>query len=559
MKRKEPWYGDEEEPDAADEEEVSSNDFYGEQEDDDRESNIDVNNSDNTSEARALSNVRYSFDCSRERTHWKQNRPSLPGRSSTDPMARPIRTKPVAPPSGLVHQHSTPETRNPPSEAEWRNSEVNGTMPKKRKYDQESSAAPSTIAPPPTSAGFQDLLGITFDERRLREIIHEGRLRAREAALTAESERTSLRTTFDASVSRANRRAHEADEKLRWTLHQHGEAMKLKDKEHEEKLQQLRTRLVDAATKRGDAHTEEIHALKRTIDRQMEEREDLEGDNAILRKELKLAKNVIARHVEDNAASTKDSEDLEILRSFVNVKNNEGKSLEQMRRTLQEAQDKIHSLETELAHRPTLSEVDRKPPNSYPAFHERPMTLPAPQTINTDHILAAVDSATTSFNDMASFVSKLHRNLDDMTMKGIVNEVGQLLWKVDTTNSLLHQLRATALPPPELSRSHQPSPPSRSSFHDHVPVARTDDFSDARPNTASTPARLPLDTPPADFAAADPRAPEQPRAVEIRSAEFRPVDARPIEMRAPLVNGTGERSPDKMLVDERDGPANGHV
>ena len=124
---------------------------------------------------------------------------------------------------------------------------------------------------------------IIFDHAEFLAFFHEGIERAQYARQGADAEKASLRRSFQASISRANRRAHKTQEKLRWQRHKSGEKLKARDRELNQKLKTCARDHVKKKLMRKDFEKK----IKRISETQVKIIRALQRENETLRREFK--------------------------------------------------------------------------------------------------------------------------------------------------------------------------------------------------------------------------------------------------------------------------------
>ena len=109
---------------------------------------------------------------------------------------------------------------------------------------------------------------VVFDHAEFLAFFQKGIERAQYANQGTDAEKASLRQSFEASISRANRRVHEAQERLRWQQYESGEKFKAKDRELNEKLKA-----------RARDHAEEKEAMRKDFEREMKHLSEIQVKN----------------------------------------------------------------------------------------------------------------------------------------------------------------------------------------------------------------------------------------------------------------------------------------
>ena len=238
--------------------------------------------------------VRISHDC----TDFSQNgRPNPLSRSITDPVPRTARPRPAANSSryntGPTSTPNDPPRPSPSMKFQGNLGEVSPiaamTSGKRRKLSPERPAEGSvlnTMPPPPsadaTSSNFVPP-SVVFDQSEFLAFLQKGMDQAHHAAKAFEMEKATLRQNYEASVSRANRRVHDAQEKSRWAQIESGEKIKIRERELNEKL---KGRARDQGEEKEAMRKEFEREKKQVEEVQVKNIEALTRENEFLRRDL---------------------------------------------------------------------------------------------------------------------------------------------------------------------------------------------------------------------------------------------------------------------------------
>ncbi|MCJ1250722.1 hypothetical protein MMC30_007950 [Trapelia coarctata] len=208
-------------------------------------------------------------------------RPPLPVRSATDPVPRPTRSHFPTPsglqPAQLRQRLTAPDSSKTSTDNEGfvRESSTPTDSRKRRKLSDDAAMNSPAMMPA------QDSPGIAGDEDELvvlqegfSQILKRATEKARIRVLEHEAEKSSQYKMFEASVTRANRRAEEAEERLRITHHQYGESAKI---EREQKAYEIKVLKEDFEKKRK-AQVQEVEERLRLAQHQYAEDAKLERE-----------------------------------------------------------------------------------------------------------------------------------------------------------------------------------------------------------------------------------------------------------------------------------------
>lgn len=183
-------------------------------------------------------------------------RSPFPVRGATEPVPRATRSylanpsglKPIAPRKALT----APESSKTSTDNESMDTPVDSR--KRRKLSTPLVVNSSAMMPMQEAPGiYPDDDDICLTEQDLSPVLKLLNEKVRVRALSIEAQKSSQYQTFKASVARANRRAAEAEEKLRIAHHQYGEAVRI---EKELKFNDIET-LKEDFEKKQKAQAEE--------------------------------------------------------------------------------------------------------------------------------------------------------------------------------------------------------------------------------------------------------------------------------------------------------------
>ena len=172
---------------------------------------------------------------------------------------------------------------------------------KKRKYSTDPSEKSDMLAHDSPTLFFK-IPGIVLDpeeESAMQSILAKGKERACSMAMSYEAEKALQRRTFEDSVKRANRRANEAENKLRTSVDDYAEKLKLNDREHADESRALKDELEAAKRQWKEnqeisvAYAAEIQTLKEELQAEKERNSDTDSVNE-LRRSLTESENQLS-------------------------------------------------------------------------------------------------------------------------------------------------------------------------------------------------------------------------------------------------------------------------
>ena len=154
--------------------------------------------------------------------------------------------------------------------------------------------------PPPPSADSTSpnfvLPSVVFDHSEFLAFLQKGMDQAHHAAKGFEMEKDRLRQNFEASISRANRRVHDAQERMRWAQAESGEKIKIRERELNEKL---KGRARDQAEEKESMRKEFEREKKQVEEIQVKNIEALQRENEYLRRDLEQHRKQIEAQSEE--------------------------------------------------------------------------------------------------------------------------------------------------------------------------------------------------------------------------------------------------------------------
>ena len=342
-------------------------------------------------------------------------RPPLPVRSATDPVSRAPKSKIVTFPNKPNSARLQPPYHFPhptvPDAPKTSTDNENGqldpdtlTYPhKRRKYSPDVAENAATSIPISSDIPLS-LPDIMFDEVDFLEILERGRRNAYVATSNYAAEKLSEKRMFDTSISKANRRAHDAQEKLQNAYHESAEAAKAGALLHANEIQSLKQGFEKELNLRDELYTTDIDKLQKTIERQQVERErsdqDYRQEIAGLLEEL--------RAVKENTKLADSTQDLR----------------EQNQRDMAELGKRASAAKEELRLRDEARQT----------FSYRIREILAPQVIAhhpkiPPQIIAChpMSKIMTEYRHLSGLLKQLKSELEDLSMKAIAKAVDNLV------------------------------------------------------------------------------------------------------------------------------------
>ena len=243
-------YSDDEDELSDDDDEMDMDAFEDVEEEEEKDSNA--------AKASPIPDVSTICTAGNPFTYYSEKGPRPPGliRSATDPISRLNASKgtrfPNLPRSAGLQRQAYNALSKPlvdgsknSTDAEWSERESAALPPpKRRKVSPDQSNGGRVETPVPESPGqFFQLQGMMLDDNdvtQISEILSRGVDRTKSIAEVYELEKSRSRKAFEAGVQRANRRAHEAEERHRQALHDHGDDIKFRESQWKETYEILR-------------------------------------------------------------------------------------------------------------------------------------------------------------------------------------------------------------------------------------------------------------------------------------------------------------------------------
>lgn len=142
---------------------------------------------------------------------------------------------------------------------------------KRRKISPDYINGKTEMITPDSPGLFFKLPGVMLDDERvaqIQDIIRQGQDKARNTSQRYEAEKAAQRRTFEAAVSRANRRAHDAQEGLRHANFQHADTLKFKEAQFNEILRALKQDIESEQRQRrnnDDAYASQVRMLQNEL------------------------------------------------------------------------------------------------------------------------------------------------------------------------------------------------------------------------------------------------------------------------------------------------------
>ena len=342
-------------------------------------------------------------------------RPLLPVRSATDPVPRAPKSKIVTFPNRPnparpepPHQFSHPKVpdalksctddENSPWDPDT------STYPHKRRKYSPDSAGNAVTSIPVESGVPLTLPQIMFDEADFLEILERGRRNAYFATSNYAAEKLSEKRMFDTSISKANRRAHDAQEKLQNAYHESAEAAKAEGLLHADEIQSLKQGFEKELNLRDELYTTNIDKLQKTLERQQSERQRsdqlYQQEIAGLQRELRATKESTKR-----ANSTEDVREHNQC-DMAEIEEQAAAAKEQLR-VRDEARQTFRRRIQECLLPQIISHHPKIPPQKV-AYHP-------------------VSRITIEYDHLSGLLKQLSAELEDLSMKAIAKAVDNLV------------------------------------------------------------------------------------------------------------------------------------
>ncbi|KAL9118860.1 MAG: hypothetical protein Q9187_004589 [Circinaria calcarea] len=231
------------------------------------------------------------------------DRPSVPIRSVTDPISRLRPTKIVKfpnlprstslrPPAIIVPLDAVEGSKaSTDAELSERDSGSALNPHKRRKVSPDHVNGKTEMMTPDSPGPFLKLPGVMLDDDKIaqiQEILQQGQDKARYTSQRYEAEKAAQRRTFEAAISRANRRAHDAQEGLRQANFQNADNVKFKEAQFNEILRALKQDIENEQRQRknnDDAYANQVTMLQNEL-QALKLRESTTGAADELRKSL---------------------------------------------------------------------------------------------------------------------------------------------------------------------------------------------------------------------------------------------------------------------------------
>ena len=259
-------------------------------------------------------------------------------------------------------------------------------------------ATPSADAMSPNFS----LPSVVFDHAEFLAFLQKGIDRAQLANSGYDAEKAALRQSFEASVARANRRAHDAQERLRWAQYESGEKIKARDREFNDKL---KAKARDLA--------EEKDAMRKDFEREKKHVEEIQVKNI----EALRRQNELLQRDLDHQRKQMEMQAHEYEQELSKLRNGR-----QQTRSATKIQDIVNGLpmvpeDKGIKHSPR----DQAAASPSPGKDQVPTwkTLRQSQLDTFQRLAAETDT-------LASLFRRLNRDVESMPMKGIMVDLKRL-------------------------------------------------------------------------------------------------------------------------------------
>ena len=230
--------------------------------------------------------------------------PKLKMRSATTPILRRPRSK-VAPSPLRSASRFSSMVVSKTSETSPHSDSLPHSLNLLEDPDKQQRTPPKSLGVPDESS-LKEQLATTCDEpivwldkheflESIGELMRKGEEQYRNARLQDAAEKSSLRNVFEASVSRARKAAHEAQDQLKAESLEYADVLKVKDREQAEELLVLKEELETLGRSKAQEHTEFL-ALEQELDGLRKSNDQEHTENLALKRELESLRNSNDQH-----------------------------------------------------------------------------------------------------------------------------------------------------------------------------------------------------------------------------------------------------------------------
>ena len=237
--------------------------------------------------------------------------PRVTMRSATTPVLRKPRSKVVPSPLRSNSRFSStiiPKTSesSPLSDSLYRNLNLPEDPNKRQQTPPESTRTLDELSLKKQMATTCDKPVMLLDKHDFLEILGElmkkGEEQYRDAKLQEAAEKSSFRNVFEASVSRARRMAHEAQDQMKAEGLEYADVLKVKDREQAEELHELKEQL-EAVSRSRDLQTQSLVIAENKL-------ENLRASEAQKQKELLELEEKLEKFRESNDQKNAEIQEL---------------------------------------------------------------------------------------------------------------------------------------------------------------------------------------------------------------------------------------------------------
>ena len=318
----------------------------------------------------------------------------------TDPVVRKP-TKPITFPGLQTPPPLTVTSANGPVAIINEDQEPNGYSTKRRRISPDTNSkltsAPMYQQPPPPGPSDVE---VVFGREEFLAFLQRGLEKGQLAKSNTDVDLGTQRKMFDAAIARANKRANDAHDSLRFAHHDSGEKLKERERYWSETLKA-----------KMREHTEEKQLMRREFDREQKHREDIQTKNidALARQNDKLE-----REIDTLRRERPDERERQLEHEIMTLR----QELESARRGSREApaQPPQPSPVSILGHQ-DLS-TDQSPSDML----DKIKSLQAAQEASDK----AFQASTVEFSGLSSDIAKLTNEFDDMPNKLVIRSMSSI-------------------------------------------------------------------------------------------------------------------------------------
>ena len=368
----------------------------------------------------------------------QNGRPTPLARAITDPVARTPRSKIVTfpnLPSSAGLSASTINGSNPtisidrvPDHPDLVNS---GYPPKRRKTSPALATKLEAPTPPvPTSMPPPETFipaSVAYDREEVQEFLNRGIEKARILASHYESEKLAQRKTFEASIGRFSRRTHDAQERLRYALHEHADTLKAREREFAENMKN-----------QAREHLEEKQIMRREFDKDQRQREDIQTKNI---DSLRRQNDELKRQIENlQRVQREQQEQRDFYEHEIACLKKQSHPSEASGPTPPAGPDvaKVMAPIQDSSQQDSLAEKLEQRERRYEASHAKlnEGVLDNWQGLEKE-IKEHVSFATAEYDSLSQSINRLNNDFEDMSNKQLIKTLGSLQLQNEATQGMM--------------------------------------------------------------------------------------------------------------------------